>query len=93
VARREELALGVERRLWDDGYTAHVLGPGDVRAPQVFTELGLISLVLADGAEELAAARAAIGAERVFEVQCGGGEAAESIEGIVERLRDATIIR
>jgi sulfate adenylyltransferase large subunit len=93
LARREELAHGLERRLWDDGYTAHVLGPRDIRALPIFSELGLVSLVLADGSEELSAVRAAIGGERVFEVQCGEGEAAESIEGILARLRDGGIIR
>lgn len=52
-----------------------------------------MSLVLADGSEELSAVRAAIGAERVFKVQCGEGEAAESIEGVLARLRGASITR
>ena len=93
LARREELVHGLERRLWDDGYTAHVIGPRDIRALPIFSELGLVSLVLADGSEELSAVRAAIGAERVFEVQCGEGEAAESIEGVLARLRGASITR
>jgi bifunctional enzyme CysN/CysC len=93
AAHREDLAHRLERRLWDDGYTAHVLGSRDIQALPLFTELGLISLVVAEGPNELAAARAAIGAERVFEVRCGEGEGAESVEGVLSRLREAAIIR
>ncbi len=92
-ARREELAHGLERRLWDDGYTAHVLATHDPGSLRVLLGLGLISLALAEGPDELSAVRAALGAEQVFEVPCGEGQAAESIEGILARLRDAGIIR
>ena len=93
LARREELAHGLERRLWDDGYTAHVLAPRDLGSVRVLADLGLMSLVVADGPEEIAPVRAAIGADKVFEVKCGAGEAAESIEGILARLREGGIIR
>jgi bifunctional enzyme CysN/CysC len=93
AARRDELAHGLERRLWDDGYTAHVLGPRDLRAVRVCGELGLISLVLADGSEELSAVRAELGAEQMLEVQCGEGEEGESLDGVLARLRERGVIR
>jgi bifunctional enzyme CysN/CysC len=93
AARREELAHGLERRLWDDGYTAHALAPRDLTSLRVLQSLGLISLVVTDGSEELSAVRGSLGAEQVFEVQCGDTEAAESIETVVARLRDGGIIR
>ncbi len=92
-ALREALAHGVERRLWDDGYTAHLLDPRDLGALRGFTELGLISLVLGDGGDDPTRPPVDAGAARVFEVQCGAGEAGESIEAIVARLRDGGIIR
>ena len=92
-ARREELAHALERRLWDDGYTAHVLGPRDLRAVRICGELGLISLVLADGSEELSAVRAELGAEQILEVQCGDGEEGESLDSVLARLRERGVIR
>lgn len=93
AARREELAHGLERRLWDDGYTAQVLGPRDIRAVRLCAELGLITLVLVDGSEELSAVRTELSAEQVFEVQCEEGEAGESVEGVLQRLRESSTIR
>jgi bifunctional enzyme CysN/CysC len=93
AARREELAIGLERRLWDDGYTAQVLAPRDLPSLRVLQGLGIISLLVTDGSEELSAVRGSLGAEQVFEVQCGDTEAAESIEAVVARLRDGGIIR
>lgn len=93
AARREELAHGLERRLWDDGYTAQVLGPRDIRAVRLCAELGLITLVLVDGSEELSAVRTELSAEQVFEVQCEEGEAGESVEGVLQRLRESGTIR
>ncbi len=93
AARREELAHGLERRLWDDGYTAHVLGPRDIRSARLCAELGLITLVLVDGSEELSAVRTELSAEQVFEVQCEEGEAGESVEGVLQRLRESGTIR
>ena len=90
AARREELAHGLERRLWDDGYTAHVLGAQDAGAVGLLAELGLISLVVTDGT---GTSTAALGGERVFEVRCGEGESADSIEEVLSRLREAAIIR
>jgi bifunctional enzyme CysN/CysC len=92
-ARREELARALERRLWDDGYTAHVLAPRDLHAVRLCGELGLISLILAGRAEDLAAARAELGAEQMFEVPCGEGEEGESIDGVLARLRERGVIR
>ena len=92
-ARREALAHALERRLWDDGYTAHVLGPSDIRALPLCATLGLITLTLVDGPEELASARASIGAEQAFEVRCDEGEASESIESVLQRLRESGTIR
>jgi bifunctional enzyme CysN/CysC len=45
AAQREEVGRALERRLWDDGYTAHVLGPGEVGALAVCQGLGMISVV------------------------------------------------
>ena len=92
-ARRDELAHALERRLWDDGYTAHVLGPRDLRAVRLCGELGLITLVVAGDSEELAAARAELGPEQMFEVPCGEGEEGESIDGVLARLRERGVIR
>jgi bifunctional enzyme CysN/CysC len=92
-ARREELASDLERRLWDEGYTAHVLGPRDLRSARVCADLGLITLVLLDGSEELSAVRAELGANQVFEVRCEEGEAGESVEGLLQRLRESGAIR
>jgi bifunctional enzyme CysN/CysC len=92
-ARREELAHGLERRLWDDGYTAHVLGPRDIRSARLCAALGLINLVLADGDVELSAVRTELAPEQVFEVQCEEGEAGESVEGVLQRLRESGTIR
>ena len=92
-ARRDELAHALERRLWDDGYTAHVLGPRDLRAVRLCGELGLISLVVAGASEELSAARAELGPEQIFEVPCGEGEEGESIDGVLARLRERGVIR
>jgi bifunctional enzyme CysN/CysC len=44
-AQREDVGRALERRLWDDGYTAHVLGPGEVGALEVCQRLGMISVV------------------------------------------------
>jgi len=93
TARREELAHGLERRLWDDGYTAHVLGPRDIRSARLCAALGLINLVLADGDMELTAVRTELAAEQVFEVRCDEGEAGDSVEGVLQRLRESGTIR
>ncbi|MEO5730384.1 MAG: hypothetical protein ABI134_25580 [Byssovorax sp.] len=71
-----------------------MLGPRDLRAVRICGELGLISLVLADGSEELSAVRAELGAEQMFEVQCGeGAEEGESLDGVLARLRERGVIR
>jgi bifunctional enzyme CysN/CysC len=93
AARRDDLAHRLERRLWDDGYTAHVLGPRDLRALRMCGDLGLISLVLADGSEELSAVRGELAAEQTLEVQCGEGEEGESLDSVLSRLRERGVIR
>ena len=80
--RQEELARGLERRLWDDGYTAHVLEAREVAALAVCQRLGLISIAVLEASEEPSAVAAAAGAERVVVAAPG-----TSIEGIVGELR------
>jgi bifunctional enzyme CysN/CysC len=43
----EALAYALERRLWDEGLSAHVLGPAEVGALGVCQALGMISIVVA----------------------------------------------
>jgi bifunctional enzyme CysN/CysC len=81
-AQQDELARGLERRLWDDGYTAHVLEARDVAALAVCRRLGLIGIGVLGAGEEPAAVAATAGAEHVVVAEQGA-----SIEGIVAELR------
>ena len=90
-ARREELGYGIERRLWDDGYTAHVLGPREVGAAAVCQSLGLISVVLADGSTELSAITRAAHPAQVIVIACDGEGA--SVEAALKALQEREIIR
>ena len=105
-ARREELGYLIERRLWDDGYTAHVLGPRAVGAAAVCHGIGLINILLADGTTELSGLSATVPPEQLLMVSCedeGGhdgasppmppGPAGASAESVLRELRKREIIR
>jgi bifunctional enzyme CysN/CysC len=89
-ARQEELGSELERRLWDDGYTAHLLGPREVGALAVCQRLGLISIVLADGSTELFALARTLGAEQLVVVPC---DASASVERVLAELRSRDVVR
>jgi bifunctional enzyme CysN/CysC len=93
--RVEEVAYGLERRLWDEGYTAHVLGAREVGALAVCQRLGLISIVLADGSTELSALTSVADPAGLLVVGCDAeaGEAAASVEGVVRDLRGRRVVR
>ncbi|MFT3770195.1 MAG: sulfate adenylyltransferase subunit CysN [Minicystis sp.] len=91
-ARREELGYLIERRLWDDGYTAHVLGPRAVGAAAVCQGLGLISILLADGTTELSGLTAAVPADQVLLVDCDDKDDG-SAEAVLRELRKREVIR
>jgi bifunctional enzyme CysN/CysC len=76
AAPREELAYALERRLWDEGHHAHVLGPGEAGALPVCQRLGMISIVIGDGPIDTASAALAV------EV-----DAASDVEGVIAALR------
>ena len=92
AARREELGYGLERRLWDDGYTAHVLPPRAVGSIVVCQGLGLLTILLADGDTELSALTGVVPRERTFVVACDEAEGA-SVEAIVHGLRARDLVR
>jgi bifunctional enzyme CysN/CysC len=81
-AAQEELARGLERRLWDEGYTAHVLEARDVAALAVCQGLGLISIAVLDEGQEPSAVTATAGADRVVLAAPG-----TPIEKVVGELR------
>jgi bifunctional enzyme CysN/CysC len=89
------LAHAVERRLWDEGYTAHVIdgaSPGDldaVGAMALCDGLGLITLTTGLPDEEVARARATLG-ERLLEP---AGEDGASVEGVLAALRARDYVR
>ncbi|AKT35968.1 adenylylsulfate kinase [Chondromyces crocatus] len=91
--RRSELAIALERRLWDDGYTAHVVEPRSVAAVKLSLSLGLISLVLTDGAVELSGAHASLGDAQILEVRCDEGDPMASVEAVLHALRVRDVIR
>jgi bifunctional enzyme CysN/CysC len=93
AGQREELGHALERRLWGDGYTAHVLGAREVGSLEVCLGLGLISIVTAEGGDELSAARAAAGEGRLLDVRCGDGEEGSAVEAAIHRLRGLGVIR
>jgi bifunctional enzyme CysN/CysC len=88
--RQEELAYELERRLWDDGYTAHVLGAREVSALGVCQRLGLISIVLADGSTELPALGRVVGPEQLVMVEC---DANASVDRVVRELKSRDVVR
>jgi bifunctional enzyme CysN/CysC len=85
AARQAALAHALERRLWDDGYTAHVLGPREVGALAVCQRLGMISIVLADGSTELPALDAG-----ALMVAC---DRETSVAAVMKALRGRDVIR
>ncbi|HEY1692761.1 MAG TPA: sulfate adenylyltransferase subunit CysN [Polyangiaceae bacterium] len=89
--RQEELARALERRLWDDGHTAHVLEGRDVAALGVCQRLGLISIVVAGVGQASADPSAAPGARDAERVVVPSPDA--SIEAIVEELRARGVFR
>ncbi len=93
AARRDELGTALERRLWDEGYSAHVLPPRSAAALSLACSLGLISILLADGDVELSGVRAALRSEALFEVSCEEGSEAASVEAVLHRLRERGVIR
>jgi len=93
AARREEISIALERRLWGEGYTAHVLEPRDAGSLKLCASLGLISILSADGDADLSGARAALGDEAIVEVRCDEGEAGASVEAVLLRLRERGVIR
>ena len=54
-AGAEGLAYALERRLWDEGFSAHVIGPREAGAVPVCQALGMISIVLAEPGAEIEA--------------------------------------
>jgi bifunctional enzyme CysN/CysC len=79
--RGAELAEALERRLFDDGYTAYALAPdaGSIAdTARLVTSLGLIAIVRVASADGVATVTSALGAERVLELPRteGEGEAA-----------------
>jgi bifunctional enzyme CysN/CysC len=82
AARREALAYALERRLWDEGHHAHVLGPGEAGALAACQRIGMISLVIAEGPVDTSSAA------RVAEV-----DAASDVEAALAALRAAGVIR
>ena len=93
ATRREELGYGLERRLWDDGYTAHVLPPRSIGAVAVCQGLGLLTILLADGDTELSALTDVVPREQTLVVACDDGAEGASIEAIVRALRAREVIR
>jgi bifunctional enzyme CysN/CysC len=87
-ARREDLARALERRLWDDGCTAHVVEAGDAAAVALGQKLGLIGIAVSEAAEDAAAVAGASGAERVIVAAQDA-----SVEAIVEELRARGVFR
>jgi bifunctional enzyme CysN/CysC len=90
-ARREELGQAIERRLWDDGYFAHVLGPREIGAAAVCQRLGLISILLADGTTELSGLTRSIDEAQILVIACDGEGA--SVEAVLRALRERQVIR
>ncbi|MFO0757438.1 MAG: sulfate adenylyltransferase subunit CysN [Byssovorax sp.] len=93
AARREELGYALERRLWDEGYTAHVLPPRGASGLALSSSLGLIGILLADGDVELSAVRVMNKDEPLVEVSCDEGSEQGSVEGVLKRLKDVEAIR
>ena len=90
-AHREELGHAIERRLWDDGYTAHVLPPQAISAAAVCQGLGLITIVITDGDAELSGLHAAIPGDQLILVDCDAESA--SVESVLKALRALDAIR
>jgi bifunctional enzyme CysN/CysC len=93
AARREELGYGLERRLWDDGYTAHVLGPRAIASALVCQGLGLVTILLADGDTELSGLKSALDPQRILVVGCDDGDEGASVEAVLRALRAREMIR
>ena len=92
-ARREEIAFGLERRLWDDGTTAHVLPPRAIGAALVCQGLGLVTILLTDGNTELSGLAAALPKEQILVVDADDALGGGSIEAAVKALRGRDVIR
>ena len=90
-ASRDELGHAIERRLWDDGYTAHVLPPRAISAAAVCQGLGLITIVIPAGDTELSGLRAAIPGDQLILVDCDAEGA--SVESVLKALRARDAIR
>ena len=86
AARQEELAYGLERRLWDEGTTACVLGPREVGSVKLCASLGLVVIATTDEGSDLAHFKGAIGPEALLAVVCDRDGEATSVEGIVHEL-------
>jgi bifunctional enzyme CysN/CysC len=84
--RREALGHALERRLWDEGYTAHVLAPHEAGALAVCQALGMISIVLDEGSGEVDAPDPA----RV--VRCDAGSEG-ALETALAGLRARDVVR
>ena len=93
AARRGELGSALERRLWDEGYTAHVLPPRSASSLKLSASLGLLGILLADGDVELSGVRAAVGGDALLEVSCDEGSPEASVESILHHLRERGVIR
>jgi bifunctional enzyme CysN/CysC len=68
TVRDPELAAALERALWDEGYTAHVLGPGEQGALAVCQRLGMISIVVADTGDATSTVASLLASLRAREV-------------------------
>jgi bifunctional enzyme CysN/CysC len=93
IAGGVELAHAVERRLWDEGYTAHVIeggAPLDAVGALVLSDaLGLITVASGLSEDEVARARAAL-VERLVEL---AGERSASVEAVIAALRARDVVR
>lgn len=93
-ARRETLAYALERRLWDDGYTAHIVDAKALLAVPTCQGLGLISIVLATPTTDLSEVTSATGSEQIFVVNCDlAPEGSATVEGVMNTLRGSEAIR
>jgi bifunctional enzyme CysN/CysC len=90
--RQEELAYTLERKLWDDGYTSHVLEPQTIGSAKLCIGLGLITIAVTTDSVELSALRAAFDPEHLLVVDCREGSESASVEAILRLLRDRNII-
>jgi bifunctional enzyme CysN/CysC len=86
-----DLAHAVERRLWDEGYTACVIeGGADAVGAMVLCDgLGLITLAIGLAEEDVARAREHLGDRLVVPA----GDEGASVDGVIGALRARDVVR